>query len=492
VRDGDPAALAALCSVRGPSVLAYCRQVAGESHAAGAAADAFARFRAAVVAGSADPSLNPEALLVSATRSAAASIAGNDARGACAEVPQLLAARADRTISIADLERLDQHLAGCWACRAPVARFHAAERAYRDPPEQTVAPAIAEQIVDALATAVPAPALAPVAQEADPPVEPVPTAPPAPLAAPAAMPAAQEAEPPAAAVPIDPHATQAFTVDQPTVEFRAPDMLPDDEPLVAAPEAPEERATSRRRAGIAALTRRPGGRRGRATGDLAVLTIPTRRPPAPHLPSTRGRRSRLPSRRRGRRPGRTGGSARLPVVLPIVLLAGALLIALFASGLLGGADPASSSNVALPTDRPTQGGTPPKVVAVPDAKDASGSAVELAKARARAQENGTSQSDSAPATPKKTAATPPSTSAGAPTAAATTPPPAQPAAAPPPAAATKTADSGSATKSTAKSKSTNATQIDADSSATGAEQVPASGDTANVPDLAPPQAGTHP
>ena len=72
VRNGDPAALAGLCAVRGPSVLAYCRHVAGDNRAADAAADAFARFRAAVVE-TGDPSdLNPEALLINATRAAAA------------------------------------------------------------------------------------------------------------------------------------------------------------------------------------------------------------------------------------------------------------------------------------------------------------------------------------------------------------------------------------------------------------------------------------
>ncbi|MBI5104987.1 MAG: hypothetical protein HZB46_08395, partial [Solirubrobacterales bacterium] len=48
VRDGEPAALAGLVARRGPAVLAFCREVCGPDHAPLAAAEAFARFRAAV------------------------------------------------------------------------------------------------------------------------------------------------------------------------------------------------------------------------------------------------------------------------------------------------------------------------------------------------------------------------------------------------------------------------------------------------------------
>lgn len=157
VREGDPAALAALSAVRGPSVVAYCRHVAGEADAGAAAAEAFARFRVAVVNAGDTTSLNPEALLISATRAAAAAHAGTTAQGDCIEVPALLAARAAKTIAPDDLERLGSHLEQCWACRAPVARFKAAERAYSDPPEKTVDPALAAQIVGALIAAVPPP-----------------------------------------------------------------------------------------------------------------------------------------------------------------------------------------------------------------------------------------------------------------------------------------------------------------------------------------------
>lgn len=160
MREGDPAALAALCAVRGPSVVAYCRHIAGEADAGAAAADAFARFRAGVVSAPDPTSVDPEALLISATRTSAAAHANTTGEGDCGEVPALLAARAAKTIAPAELERLGSHLERCWACRAPVARFKAAELAYRDPPEKTVDPALSAQIIGALIAAVP-PAPAP-------------------------------------------------------------------------------------------------------------------------------------------------------------------------------------------------------------------------------------------------------------------------------------------------------------------------------------------
>jgi hypothetical protein len=456
-------------------VLAYCRQVAGEANAGPAAADAFARFRATVVSQGLEAGFNPEALLISATRIAAAGMADKSPQEACADVPRLLAERADRSISIGDLERLDEHLAGCWACRAPVARFRAAERAYRDPPEQTVSPAIAAQIVAALAAAVPG-----VQPHGD--------------AAPALT--------PATAAP-DPGATQAFAIDQPTAEFRALDMLPDDERVAAADgDAPQERSTRRGRTGLAtALARKRGARRGRAKGDLAVLNIPAQQPqPAPHLPSARTRGPRLPSLR-GRRPGKRRRRAlRLPIVLPVVLVIAALLTALFVSGFLGGSDPASSPSVSVPDDAPAQATATPNVVVVPNAKDASADAVELAKARARAEANGEPLPGSTTDAQKQAPAAPSGSANEARTPVAPPPPPPPPVQAqapapppppPPPAAPTQSASKGTGSKS-GSAKSGNATRIDAGSGATGAEQLPAPGDTANVPDLAPPQAGAQP
>ncbi|MEA2223012.1 MAG: hypothetical protein QOH83_1388 [Solirubrobacteraceae bacterium] len=368
VRDGEPAALIGLCSARGPSVLAYCRHVAGDADAAAAAADAFARFRAAVVATDDLADLNPEALLISATRSAAADHVGGEAPDGCAEVPSLLAGRADKTASSADLERLDRHLEGCWACRAPVARFKAAERAYRDPPDPTLDPEIAAQIFVALATAAPA-------RGAEPPA----SAPP-----PSANGGARRA-PAAGVLPvIGSHEDD----DDATTEYQTLDAL-----------APK-----------------------RARGRFA-----TRAPIGPRLPrtATATAAARPPLLEPG---ASVRPSLRLPVVLPIGLVLLALLVALFVSGVFGGSDPASSPSVAPPTAVPSD--TPPAdVVAVPGAKEASARAVEIAKARDRERERAKRERAAAPkrkaaASTPATPPPPPAATAAPPPAAATSPPPA--------------------------------------------------------------------
>ncbi len=321
MREGDPAALAALCAVRGPSVLAYCRQVAGEAAAGAAAADAFARFRVAVVAAGDTASLNPEALLISATRTAAAAHAAVVGQGDCADVPALLAARADKSISVADFERLEAHLEHCWACRAPVARFKSAERAYRDPPEKTVEPALTALIVEALVAAVPPPA------------------PPEPPAV-----SANGAAPHAGAAPVaDPHATQAFAIEQPTEHVAAAGMVDPEPDVGASAAAGRQRRRSAKRAAAAAAPLEPGA---------------------------------LRARRERSRSGR-----RLGVVLPIVVILLAILGALYVSGVFGGDDPASSPTVDVPLAEPAAG--EPELVVVPGAKDASAAAIERAKARKR-------------------------------------------------------------------------------------------------------------
>src|SRR6476619_1133869 len=75
VRDGELAALQALTAARGSAVLAYCRAVCGEELAPRAAAEAFARFRAAVHAAEHVAGMDPDAILLGATRHAAASLA---------------------------------------------------------------------------------------------------------------------------------------------------------------------------------------------------------------------------------------------------------------------------------------------------------------------------------------------------------------------------------------------------------------------------------
>lgn len=381
VRDGDPAALASLCDRRGPAVLAYTHQVAGDAAAVVAAAEAFAEFRAAVHAAQDPASINPEALLVNATRHAAARHAGIVATGVCAEVPGLLAARADRTITLADLDRLDEHLETCWTCRAPVARFEAAERAYRDPPATPVAPEAAGVIVAAMT------AVAPVRAD-----EPPPPPPSEPVAAPL---------------------TAAGSNGNGRL---APGPEPEPAPSPAAAATPKSRALPRR------------AKRGA--------------PPAQ-------------------------GGLRPAVVLPIVLVALALVIALFVSGVFGADDPTPSSSTASPpVAAPPAPRTTPEVVEVPGADDASADAVERAKARARREQ--TTRTTTAPA-----AATPPRAAASAP---ASTPPAGATASKPKPAAKPQS-DTGGTDSSTA---------IDANNGATGAEQLPPAADTSTVPELAPP------
>ncbi len=454
MRDGDPAALAGLCDRRGPAVLAYCHHVAGDAAALAAAAEAFGQFRAAVHRAEDPAGINPEALLVNATRHAAARHAAIVAPGHCAHVPRLLAARADRSITLADLDRLDEHLESCWTCRAPVARFKAAERAYRDPPAAPLAAEAAAVIVAAMDAAAPV-----RADEPPPPPEP---APPPPEPAP---PPPEPAPPPPEPAPLPAATTNGARgatgdeapvmpgIDHPTTEFRPVDDLePDPDPEVAE-RAPLSRMPARRGAG--AVAGRPLPRRAKNEPRPArARQLP--RPKRGAAPAASARPARRPP---GARPS---GGLRPGVVLPIILVALALVIALFVSGVFGADDPTpSSSNVAPAAGTPPSPRTTPEIVEVPGADDASGAAVERAKARDRA------------ASRKSTAATP----------VAPPPPAAAPAQASTPAAAKPKAPASKKTDSTGTG---GATGIDASNGATGAEQLPPPEDTSTVPELAPP------
>lgn len=453
VCDGDPAALAGLCDRRGPAVLAYCRHVAGESAAAPAAAEAFAHFRAAVVAADDATSLNPEALLVNATRHAAARHATIVATGLCAEVPALLAARADRSITLANHEFLQGHLGMCWTCRAPVARFEAAERAYRDPGDTVLAEQDIALIVAAMTAA------APVRSQEPPPIE-VP-----PLTA-AAMNGSGHLDAEELA-PVQ-------GIDQPTTEHR---------PLEGAeqPPAPAEAPSPE-----PALSRRPR-RSGGALAAGSQLPLPPRgsskvkktsrpqRGSAKPVKTSRPKRAQatavsLPRPQRGTpvpaslpRAGRS--PVRASLVLPIVLVACALVIALFVAGVFGAGDPVSSPGSSAPPPPPPAATRTPEVVVVPGADEATAADVELAKERARAKRRREGAADRASSTP------------------AAPPPPAANAAPAPPPAATDAPASDRAGSAPAPSEETG---IDADNGATGAEQLPPAQDTSTVPELAPP------
>lgn len=184
VRSGDQGTLEALCARRGVAVLAYCERVCAPGRAAEGAADAFARFRAAVVNTPEVDGLDPDRLLLSVTRHAAAERAPRPApegltrrlaarRGhpsPCELVPELLVARAEGELSAADLERLEHHLQRCSACRAAAERFEAAEQAYRDPPPLAIAPEVASGILAALVRAAPVTTGEAIANGAPPPL----------------------------------------------------------------------------------------------------------------------------------------------------------------------------------------------------------------------------------------------------------------------------------------------------------------------------------
>jgi hypothetical protein len=162
VRAGDPAALQALVDRRGPAVIAFCTQVCGPQAADRAAAEAFARFRAAVRDAHDLKSLEPEALLRGATRHAAASMARQPSgppphgklrsRGTetCVHVPTMLAARANGALGPADLERIARHLDRCERCNALAEIFRRAELAYQDPPVDTLGTDTSSVLLEAL------------------------------------------------------------------------------------------------------------------------------------------------------------------------------------------------------------------------------------------------------------------------------------------------------------------------------------------------------
>jgi hypothetical protein len=162
VRAGDRAALQALVDRRGPAVIAFCTQVCGPAAADRAAAEAFARFRAAVRDAPDLSGFDPESLLRGATRHAAASMARQPSgppphgklrsRGTqtCQHVPTMLAARANGALGDADLDRLARHLERCERCDALAEIFRRAELAYQDPSVDTLGTDTSSVLIDAL------------------------------------------------------------------------------------------------------------------------------------------------------------------------------------------------------------------------------------------------------------------------------------------------------------------------------------------------------
>lgn len=492
VRDGDPDALAGLCDRRGPAVLAYCEVVAGQGEeGVVAAADAFASFRAGVVAAPDLASLNPEALLISATRHAAARHAGTDLPPEHARVPALLAGRADRSITLADHDWLEEHLAGCWTCRAPVARFEAADRAYRDPPGTPLAPEVSAAIVAALTAA--APVLGDVPPE------------------PESVASANGAVPHADAELDAQHtehaaATAEGYVDQPTAAYQLgdldfegqpqpqavdPDPEPDPRPAPAAEGAGRAPLLGSRR-----LSRRPRSdaaeRKSRRAGPapLPVAVAAPQPEDAPLAPAAAtadeqrpGRGTSLP------RPERiavvTGGRSRSPlrlgVVLPVAIVILVIVIALLIAGVFGGgggSGTAATPSSLVPASDGPAATNPAPVVDVPDAATATAAQVERAKARARAAARRAKAGKSPAGTTTTTTATTATPPPAAPTQQAASKPATSDTAATPAKKPAKTA--------TPSTPSAGPVKVKAGDGATGAEQIPTKKNTATVPDLAPP------
>ncbi|HEV2753527.1 MAG TPA: zf-HC2 domain-containing protein [Solirubrobacteraceae bacterium] len=165
VRAGDPGALAGLIELRGDAVLAYATTVTGRGPARDAAAEAFSRFRAHVAVLDDVRGLQPDDLLRGAVRETAGARVPPPARAGvrrlargretCAWVPRLIAARANRALSPGDTARLDRHLAGCADCRAVRERFRAAEQAYGEAVHAPLPEPDARGLLFALATAAP-------------------------------------------------------------------------------------------------------------------------------------------------------------------------------------------------------------------------------------------------------------------------------------------------------------------------------------------------
>lgn len=136
-------ALEGLVAARGDSVIAYVLELAGANGAGRAAAEAMARFRAAITTLGASSRIETDVLLLAATRHAAAAAADLDTlwSGArikvrdpnCDRMPTMLAARAVGHLNEADLERVARHLWRCEGCRLVEAAFARAEQAYREP-----------------------------------------------------------------------------------------------------------------------------------------------------------------------------------------------------------------------------------------------------------------------------------------------------------------------------------------------------------------------
>jgi hypothetical protein len=364
VRDGDPAALEGLCARRGAAVLAFCREVCEPDAAPRAAAEAFARFRAAVVVLDDLSGVDPDDLLLGATRHAAASLArtapetgprllGFGGRGrseACAFVPDMLVARASGALGEADLERLTGHLERCAGCREIEAAFARAEHAYREPGDLVVPPDVAESIVAALAAAAPVVAAPPAPEIAPPEVEP------------------EEPEPEPA---IDPELEAAETVEMDVL------TLEDEPEAVAEPEAWEEEEEEEEEKAQPEAIALPEPATARHAAAAAAAAAP---PPATPTAIPRTRRRAHHVHWPAHVPHVDQGTLR-GVILPGAVVCAGLVCAMAIAGVFGGAEPAPPTGSAA-AEEPI---FPVGSAGAPARGTAAAAAAEIARQAQRAQ-----------------------------------------------------------------------------------------------------------
>lgn len=168
IRAGEPDSLAGLVELRGSAVRAYAGAVAEPEAALEAAAEAMASFRAHVAQATDVSGVDPDALLLRASRESSAVRAPRPAESGatlrrlarrgdspCELAPQLLAARANRELSHEDAVRLDRHMAACPACRALRERFRTAENLYVEAAGKPLVEREAHALLAALAAAAP-------------------------------------------------------------------------------------------------------------------------------------------------------------------------------------------------------------------------------------------------------------------------------------------------------------------------------------------------
>ncbi len=405
VRDGAPAALAALVEHRANAVLAYCEAVCAPEAAERAAAEAFARFRAAVAAAEDPRSLNPGALLLSATRHAAASMTiaptppadgglrrklgagrGLGAPETCALIPGLLAARAEGALSPADEERLARHLERHSACRALADAVERAEGDYASPPSRIVPIGALAEIMLALTAAAPITAapemeldLAEVVPPATEPGEPESYAPPVPEPAPDPQ-TAPEPEPPLAppVQPASPPDPQTAPEPEPPLAPPVQPASPPEPPTAAALE-PDPTTTVFQAVEVDEVDEHPG-----ETDPTVVL------PPAAIAPRSAagGVAHPRPPHRHLHLPGTTGDHGVVyHYVVPGVVVAAALVAAMSVAGVFASDDRQPAAAPPITTSAPVAppAGAPP-VTPEPsvDAEERSALAAERRTRRERA------------------------------------------------------------------------------------------------------------